>query len=157
MRSDLSFENIAAVLAALGTSALVACGGASPQPVNASEVAPVTTAPAAGNASCSAKGCGASPSGAAATSPTTNAASTTTASPTATAATDPTTATTTAAATTTAPAATAAPAATTAPATTPPKKQPAKGATAQKPKPKAGGEASCGAGTCASDPKQKIL
>ena len=153
MRSDLSFENIAAVLAALGASALVACGGGSPQPVNASEVAPSTAAPATGNASCSAKGCGASPSGAAAaTSPTTNAASTTTDTPTATpAATD-----TPPAATTTPPATTAAPATTTA-SKTPPRKQPARGATAQKPKPKASGEASCGAGTCAADPKQKIL
>ena len=66
MRSDLSFENIAAVLAALGGCGLVACGGGLPQPVHAHEVAPATTAPATVSASCSAKGCGAVPSGAAA-------------------------------------------------------------------------------------------
>jgi hypothetical protein len=40
MRPNLSFENLAAVLAALGTSAIVGCGGAAPRPVQASEVKP---------------------------------------------------------------------------------------------------------------------
>ena len=150
MRPNLSFENLAAVLAALGTSALVACGGATPQPVQANEVTPTTTAPA-GNASCSAKGCGASPATAAAgaTTPTTVPATTTATTPT----TDAASATTPAATAT--PVATAAPATTTAPAA---KKQAPKGSTATAPKKKpAAGEASCGAGTCAADPKQKVL
>ncbi len=60
MRPNLSFENIASVLAALGASTLVACGGATPPPVNASDVnVPAASAKPAGQASCSASGCGA--------------------------------------------------------------------------------------------------
>jgi hypothetical protein len=44
MRSHPSIEDFLVVLAALGASAAVACGGATPQPVQASEV---TVAPAA--------------------------------------------------------------------------------------------------------------
>ena len=62
MRPNLSLETIASTLAALGTSALVACGGSPPpanSPVTSTEVAPAGgTAPAA-QASCSAAGCGA--------------------------------------------------------------------------------------------------
>jgi hypothetical protein len=148
MRPNLSFENLAAVLAALGTSAIVACGGGTPQPVQANEVTPATTTPA-GNASCSAKGCGASPATAAAgaTTPTTVPAATTPTTPAADAASG------------TTPTATATPVATAATtATAAVKKQPPKGSTANAPKKKpAAGEASCGAGTCASDPKQKAL
>ena len=61
MRPNLSFEHFAAVLGAIGATALVACGGSQPQPVQANEVAPAASAPAvAGQASCSAAGCGAS-------------------------------------------------------------------------------------------------
>jgi hypothetical protein len=152
MRTDLSFENIAAVLAALGASALVACGGATPAPVQANEVAPATAGAPQGAASCSAAGCGAK---AATPAATTEAPSTTTGTAPATDAASGTTPTATATpAATTAPATTAAPATTTA-STTPPKKA------AQKAGPRTGkkpaGASACGAGTCASDPKQKIL
>ncbi len=70
MRPNLSLDHFAAVLATIGASALVACGGSQPQPVQANEVA----APAAvrvdchaGEASCSASGRGASKGAAAAT------------------------------------------------------------------------------------------
>src|SRR5579872_4066343 len=61
MRPNLSIDTFTAVLAALGTTTLLAasaCGGAQPQPVNATEVKPAAAAPANGMASCSAKGCG---------------------------------------------------------------------------------------------------
>ena len=60
MRPNLSIENLATVLAALGASALVACGGAQPQP-GARERGRAGGLPArpAGQASCSANGCGA--------------------------------------------------------------------------------------------------
>ena len=44
MPSNLSFENLAAVLSALGATALLACAGQQPQPVNAREVSPVSSA-----------------------------------------------------------------------------------------------------------------
>jgi hypothetical protein len=50
MRPNLSFDTFASVLAALGTSALVACGGSEPKPVNASDVAPATSSSAAAGA-----------------------------------------------------------------------------------------------------------
>jgi hypothetical protein len=147
MRPNLTFENFVAVLAAVGTSTIVACGGATPQPVQANEVTPTSTTPA-GNASCSAKGCGASTTAAA--SPSTVATAPAVVTP----ATPPTDA-----AAVAMPSATAAPAATLA--ATPPvaqKKAPPKANTAQAPKKKpASGEASCGAGTCAATPTQKIL
>ena len=60
MRSNLSFDTFATVLAALGASTLVACAGQQVQPVQAHEVAP--TSPPAGHAqaSCSANSCGSS-------------------------------------------------------------------------------------------------
>jgi hypothetical protein len=157
MRPNLSFENLAAVLAALGTTAIVACGGATPQPVQANEVKPAANAPA-GNASCSAKGCGASPATAAA-SPATPAATTAT-SP----ATEAASATMPAASavrdTATPPASTTT---TTTTVTTPTtaavsKKQGPRASTAQAPKKKPGasGEASCGAGTCSGSATPKV-
>jgi hypothetical protein len=143
MRPNLSIENLTAVLAALGTSAIVACGGNEPQPVHANEV-PGTAAPAgSGMASCSAKGCGGkaadttAPATAPATSPAMGAAATTTPAATADVA----------ASTSAAPAASAAP-------SKAPAKSTAKKATGT---PKASGEASCGAGTCSGDSKKKIL
>ncbi|HEY8040473.1 MAG TPA: hypothetical protein VIF15_11795 [Polyangiaceae bacterium] len=152
MRPNLSFESLAAVLAALGTSAIVACGGSNPQPVNATDVAPAATTAATGQSSCSAKGCGATPAPPAATGAA--AAPASTAAPAGTSAANGTPAD-----------ANPTPATTNAPASPPPSattasgKPPApkpKGTTPPKKGPK-GGEASCGAGTCASDPKQKIL
>src|SRR5260221_13874202 len=63
MRSDLSFESFAVILAALGASALVACGGGTPQPVHANEVAPAASGVpgAPGHASCSNCGARAAP------------------------------------------------------------------------------------------------
>ena len=142
MRPNLSLTNIASTLAALGTSAvIVACGGdskSSDTPANATPSA--TAAPSASAAaSCNASA-----------HPTDNAAAATTgntATPTTTTATTATPATTTAAATTTS---TAKPAGTAA------AKPPAGGGSGSSPtKPKATGQASCGAGTCSSDPKKK--
>jgi hypothetical protein len=62
MRPNLSLENIASTLAALGTTALVACGGSAPapsSPVQSNEVTPAATSATPGQASCSAAGCGA--------------------------------------------------------------------------------------------------
>lgn len=62
MRPNLSLQNIASTLAALGTTALVACGGSAPpasSPVQSNEVAPAGATATPGQASCSAAGCGA--------------------------------------------------------------------------------------------------
>jgi len=139
MRPNLSFEQFAAVLGAIGATALVACGAAEPQPVHANEVAPSASA-ATGQASCSAAGCGASKGANAAAMP---AASAVAPETTAAAATAPATDAPVAAA-----AASAAP--TPASSATPPKP------VAKKKKVMPSGEASCGAGTCSSNTK-KIL
>ena len=135
MRPNLSLTNIASTLAALGTSAvLVACGGdskSSDTPANATPSA--TAAPSASAAaSCSANA-----------HPADNGAAATTAS--------------SATPTTAAAATTAAPATTTAAATTTSTAKPGSTAAAHPApsKPKATGQASCGAGTCSSDPKKK--
>jgi hypothetical protein len=157
MRPNLSFEKFASVLAALGTSAIVACGGSQAQPAHATEVVPAAPG-ATGQASCSASGCGgkASPDGktgaAAAPAPTTAAAMTP--------ATD-------VAAPSTASAAAqassdggmgAASTSAAAPAGKPPvAKAAATPKKAGSPKGAPAGEASCGAGTCSGDAKKKIL
>jgi hypothetical protein len=147
MRPNLSFETIASVLAALGASTLVACGSATPPPVNASDVTvPSASAKPAGQASCSASGCGANAAAAPAApaTPATGAAAATTPA---------------ASATPAAPAAASAPAAVAAaPASSAAPAAPAK-PVARKSKPKAnpGAEASCGQGTCSADSKPKIF
>ena len=56
MRPNLSFDNFVTILAAhRARRTALACGGAEPQPVNATEVKPAASAPATGAASCSAK------------------------------------------------------------------------------------------------------
>jgi hypothetical protein len=158
MRPHLTFEHFAAVLAALGTSTAIACGGGTPQPVHANEVPAAGTA-TPGHASCSANGCSGKTVGAQPDAPATAGAglaapaSTTSSTASAASASTATTAA-TAAADSSPPAASAAAAA---PATTTkaPGKTPAKKAAT--PKPSSAGEASCGAGTCSSDMKKKIL
>ena len=44
MRPNLSFDKFAAVLATLGASAAMACGGSQPQPAQATDVTPAVTA-----------------------------------------------------------------------------------------------------------------
>lgn len=138
MRPNLSLSNIAATLALLGTSAVltVACGGATPP---AATEAPAQPAAVGGQKSCSANGCGASSKGDKDTSAT---------------------ATTPAAADPNANNAVATPTATAsaAPTTTPPTAANVK--PVPKPVAKPGmkppvGQSSCGAGTCAADPKKK--
>jgi len=150
MRPNLSFENIASVLAALGASTLVACGGAAPPPVNASDVnVPSANAKPAGQSSCSANACGgaataaapgAAPATPAPTAPSTDAASATAASASPTAA-------------------PASPASTDATAAAPAAPAKPKPVVAKKPKPKGSpaGDASCGQGTCAADAKPKVF
>jgi len=158
MPPNLSFENLTVVLSALGVSTLVACAGNQPQPVSAREVPPVsssTPAPATGQSSCSASGCGGkkAPEGTAAASPV--AASGAAMAP--------------AAVDAPAAAAAASPAATTEKVAVKPDgtspASPERGrsdaaslGTAKKvPVQKAvHGEASCGAGTCSNDTKKKI-
>ncbi len=146
MRPNLSFERFAAVLATVGAGALAGCGGGSPPPaVQANEVAPAAApSAAAGHASCSAASCGGTAAAAAPTaaSPATSAAAATTPPVDATPAPASSA---TAAATPAASSSAAAPA----PAAKPVAKK-KKAATAPS------GEASCGAGTCASNAK-KIL
>ncbi len=153
MRSDLSFESFAVILAALGASALVACGGGTPQPVHANEVAPAASGMpgAIGHASCSNCGARAAPGPNAASdspspAPAPSEPATTAASSSATNA-------------AAAPASVALAPASDSPA--PPTKATAKKGTVP-PKPPAhkappAGEASCGAGTCSGDSKKKIL
>ena len=140
MRPNLSFEHFAAVLGAIGATALVACGASEPQPVQANEVAPATSAAATtGQASCSAAGCGANKTGNAPAMPAASAAAPATS---AAAATSPAVdAPVAAAAASAAPAAPASPTAVTKP-------------VAKKKKAMPSGEASCGAGTCSSNTKQ---
>jgi hypothetical protein len=152
MRVDLSVEKFTAVLAALGTSAAIACGGATPQPVQANEVTlmpaatktqgaaksdttPATTSPDTAGA----QGGGAAPSEAPRVAPVP--ASTPGANAPAAVASSPPSA---------SPAGTAA-----STGTKPP--TPKGGAKAAPPKPASAGEASCGAGTCSGDMKKKIL
>jgi hypothetical protein len=148
MRPNMSFEKFAAVLAALGTSAALGCGGAQPQPVNANEVAPQgPSVPAPDTKAISAAATepsNATPSPVTAPPPATNAAAST--PPAEAAAPSPASA----EEKTPAAAASAAP---------PPAKVPAAKATAKKPaasKP-SNAEASCGAGTCGGDAKKKVL
>jgi hypothetical protein len=148
MRPNLSLEYLAATLAALGTGVILAACGGSNQDVKASEVPASKPLPWQGDKACAAHGCGAAPapssastsdSSATSSAPATSAAggSSATATPSATAA----------AATTSAPA-TPAPTSTAQASTPKPAPKPA-----AKRKP-ASGDASCGQGTCSSDPKK---
>jgi len=154
MRPNLSLSNIASTLAALGgaTALIVACGGDAKPAANANEVKSSTPSGSGGQASCASNGsCGAKtgdsekkPDTAATTAATTPPPATTTpATGTAPADTkpgaDPKTAATTATTGTTKP-------------TPPPMKPASGGGGTAKPK----GQASCGAGTCAADPKKKM-
>jgi hypothetical protein len=151
MRSHLSFDHFAAVLAALGASAAMACGGGTPQPVQANEVTPAAPV-GAGQASCSANSCGgkapsaqAEPAPASASSPPVAAAPAVAAADSTPASTSPATSPATA------------PAPKTAAASAPGKPAP-KTVARKASAPKAdAAEASCGAGTCSGDMKKKIL
>jgi hypothetical protein len=155
MRSDLSFEKFTAILAALGASTVFACGGATPQPVQANEVTPAAAA-TPGHASCSANGCSGK-AGVKSDAPSAAALPASVASPTTPAAVP---APAPASASTSATSAAAEPAASSpSRATAPPVKPTAKEGTkkAAAPKVAPAGEASCGAGTCSGDTKKKIL
>jgi hypothetical protein len=142
MRIDLSFENFAAVLTVLGTSAAIACGGGTPQPVQANEVVPAAATPRPEAVTSAAASATAPPApGAAEASLPTPPASPTLVS--ATSASAP-----SAAANGIGPNPAAAEAA---------KPAPKVGTKTAAPKPDTAGEASCGAGTCSGDTKKKIL